>query len=248
LSKIGEIRFRGGYVIRGKIKTCTVTRKSTGKWFASVVYEPEAVGEGNVLLEEKKTSVGIDLGVSRFATLSDGTVFANPRFYERDMERIAVASRRMAKYEKGSKERLKYGRHLAHAYEHIVNRRKAFLDGVSRYLADHYDLIAMEDLNIKEMMESSAAHSLPRAIGSAAWNMLTTMTIRKAENAGGKVVLVDPRYTSQCCSGCGQLVPKDLSVRRHVCPGCGLDIDRDFNASLNILGLAVQTGPMCEYR
>jgi putative transposase len=98
------------------------------------------------------------------------------------------------------------------------------------------------------MMESSAAHSLPRAIGSAAWNMLTTMTIRKAENAGGKVVLVDPHYTSQCCSGCGQLVPKDLSVRRHVCPGCGLDIDRDFNASLNILGLAVQTGPMCEYR
>jgi len=113
-----------------------------------------------------------------------------------------------------------------------------FANKVSRQLVDRYGVIVFEDLNIKGMMQN---HRLAKSIGGVAWGMLVKATESKAAYAGSKVVLVDPRNTSQMCSRCGLIVKKDLSERVHSCPECGLSMDRDHNAAINILRLGMQS-------
>ena len=122
-------------------------------------------------------------------------------------------------------------------HERIANRRRDFAHKIGRQLADTYGLIVFEDLNTTGML---ANHCLAKSIADAAWSQLIQYTTYKAEWAGRRVVLVNPRKTSQMCSGCGTLVAKDLSVRVHACPECGLILDRDENAALNILRLGLQ--------
>lgn len=123
-------------------------------------------------------------------------------------------------------------------HERIANKRDDFVRKLSLELVRSYDLIAFEDLNVQEMMRN---HCLSKHIADAAWNKLITTTTYKAEWAGKRVVLVNPNDTSQICSGCGQVVQKDLSERVHSCPSCGLTLDRDHNAALNILRLGLQS-------
>jgi putative transposase len=124
---------------------------------------------------------------------------------------------------------------LAKLYEYIANQRKDTAHKISRYLVDHYDLIAFEDLNIKGMVRN---HHLAKSMADAGWRMLIQFTTYKAEYAGKKVGLVDPHNTSQACSECGQIVKKTLNERTHPCP-CGYTADRDVNAVRNILQKAI---------
>ena len=119
----------------------------------------------------------------------------------------------------------------------MTNLRDEFLHQVSRKLVDSADIIAFEDLDIKKMLQN---HNLAKHISDVSWGKLIQFTLSKASRAGKSVVFVDPRNTSQRCSGCGAIVQKDLSERVHDCPYCGLSIDRDLNAAKNILTLGLR--------
>ncbi|NMC34026.1 MAG: IS200/IS605 family element transposase accessory protein TnpB, partial [Veillonellaceae bacterium] len=126
---------------------------------------------------------------------------------------------------------------VAKISQDVQNHRDEFLHQVSRTLVDSADLIVFENLNISGMLKN---HHLAKHIQDHAWGKLIQFTQSKAAKAGKMVELVDARYTSQKCSQCGIMVPKTLADRVHHCPKCGLEMDRDVNASLNILTLGLR--------
>ncbi|MGI5992724.1 MAG: RNA-guided endonuclease InsQ/TnpB family protein [Methanosarcina sp.] len=234
LSKIGDVKIKLHRSLEGNIKRLTIRRTSTGKWFVSILTDVETYQP----LEHSDKSVGIDVGILSFATLSNGTYVPNPRFYIQEEKALARANRKLSKAEKGTPEKKKCLKSLCRVYERIANKREDFTQKLSKVLVDDYGIICFEDLNIKNMSKN---HNLAKHILDAAWNKLVTYTSYKAENAGRKVILVDPKNTSKMCSSCGMLVEKDLSERTHNCLFCGLSIDRDLNASINILRLGLQS-------
>ena len=231
LSKIGDVKIKLHRPVEGKIKTLTVTRSSTNKWYACFSVECDAQA-----LPENDKAIGIDVGLTHFATLSTGEQIANPRFFRADEKALAKAQRRLSKEKKGTKERARQRKAVAQIHERIAGRRRNFAHQVSHALVSMFGVIAFEDLNIRGMVRN---HRLAKSIADASWNQLIQFTSYKAEYAGRVCVLVDPRNTSQRCSGCGEIVAKDLSERVHDC-GCGLRIDRDHNAAINILALGLQ--------
>ena len=220
LSKIGDVRIKLHRPIEGKIKTLTVTRSCTGKWYAcfsvEVELQPFPATDG---------VVGIDVGLSAFATLSTGEQIANPRFFRTDKKALAKAQRQ------------KKRQAAARIHERIKFRRNNFAHQLSHALVSLYSAIFFEKLNIKGMVKN---HCLALSISDAAWNQTIQFTTYKAASAGRLCGQVDPRGTSQRCSVCGAIVVKDLSQRIHDC-SCGITLDRDHNAALNILALGLQS-------
>jgi len=233
LSKVGRVQMIDHRPIEGTIKTLTIRRFSTGKWFAcfSVETEPEP-------LPHTQRAVGVDVGLTHFATLSTGEQVANPRFFRKDERALAKAQRNLSNAEKGTPERAKRRKVVAHIHERIANRRRDFAHKLSRRLVNEFGIIVLEDLNIARMIKN---HTLAKSIADAAWNQLATYTRYKAASAGRTYLEVDPRGTSQRCSRCGGVVKKDVSVRVHQCPFCGLEIDRDLNAAINILAIGLDS-------
>lgn len=221
LSKLGSFKIKWHREIIGKIKTLTITRSSTGKWFACFSVETK-----EEILEKTFKSVGIDVGIKSFAVFSDGTEIDNPKFFRCDEKDLAKAQRK------------KNRKRAAKIHERIKNRRNNFVHQVSRYLVDNFDLIVFEKLRISNMVKNSR---LAKSIADASWSKLFELTSYKAENAGRKMIQINPRNTSQNCSECGELVKKDFSVRIHSCSNCGIEMCRDKNAALNILSLGLQT-------
>lgn len=185
------------------------------------------------------TSVGLDLGLNVFAYQSDGVVIPNPRIARRAEKKMRLRQRALARCKRGSKRRGKVKTDLARLHAKIVNTRTTWLHQQSARIARSYDLIAAEDLHIANMVKNP---HLARSISDAGWSKFLAMVEYKAERAGAHFVTVDPRNTSQKCSGCGELVPKSLAVRTHSCPHCGLVIDRDENAARNILAAVLGGG------
>jgi putative transposase len=235
LSKIGDIKIKLHRPIEGKLKTCTVRKMPTGKWFACFSVEIE-----DIPLPPRKDGsvVGIDVGLESFATLSNGEKIANPRFFREEEKALAKAQSKRDKLPKGSLSRRKATKVVERIHERITNRRNDFANQVSRQLVNRFGVIVFEDLDILNMLKN---HCLAKSISDVAWNMLVKATESKAAYAGSKVVLVDPRNTSQMCSRCGLIVKKDLSERVHSCSECGLSMDRDLNAAITILRLGMQS-------
>ena len=234
LSKIGDIKIKLHRPIEGNIKRLTIRRSTTQKWFVSILTDNDSYNP----LEHSDKSVGIDVGILSFAALSDGTSIENPRFYVKEENNLVKIQRKYSKLEKGTPERKKALKVLRRVHERISNKREDFAHKLSKTLVENYGIICFEDLNITKMVKDPL---YAKGILDAAWNKLVTYTSYKAENAGRKVVLVNPYNTSQICSRCGKLVEKDISERVHNCPFCNLSIDRDFNASINILRLGLQS-------
>jgi putative transposase len=234
LSKIGAVRVKLHRPVMGAIKTVTIRRDSVGNWYVCLSCEVEAQP-----LPVSAERVGVDLGLKTFAVLSTGDRLPRQRWMKQDAADMARLQRKKEKYPKGSPERRNVIRALHHAYQRATNRRANFAHRESRQLVNRFGLIAFEDLDIAEM-QSNGNHIVNRGMADVAWGQFVQFTTYKAESAGRAVLLVNPRGTTQECSGCGQVVPKDLSVRVHDCPHCGLKLDRDLNAALNILarGLA----------
>lgn len=234
LSKIGNVRIGLHRPLEGDVKTLTIRRDALGNWYAcfSVELAPDP-------LPPSPQVVGVDLGLTHFATLSTGEQVPNPRFFRQDERALAKAQRRLAKCARGTGEYRKRKRVVQHIHQRIANRRRDFSHKLSSRLVDEFQIVVFEDLDIRDMQENGY-RSLHKSIGDAAWNQLVQYTRYKAVKAGRECVLVDPRGTTQECSGCGEVVPKDLSVRVHECPHCHCVLDRDLNASLNVLarGLA----------
>ena len=216
--------------VEGTPKTVTLTRSRTGKWFACFSCETEAEP-----LEPTGTVVGVDVGLSSFATLSDeGKKIDNPRFYRRDEADLKRVQQRKdaAKNAQNWPENAKQQGILARIHERIANRRSDFAHQESRKLVNAYQVIVFEDLT---PMEMGTSRGMRKSILDVAWAQFIRMTVAKAAEAGRRVILVDPRNTTNMCSSCGERVPKKLSERVHICPQCGLVLDRDANAALNIL-------------
>lgn len=235
LSKIGTIKAIVHRPIEGKTKTLTIRRTSTGKWFACFSCELPDVEIVPCAIESR---IGIDLGLKTFATMSNGETVKNPRTFKTYATRLAKASQRRELKPKGSSERKKTRIIESKIHERIANVRKDFAHKTSLAIVQKYDLIALEKLDTKEMLESGT-QAMSRSIADVAWSQFVQFTQYKAASAGKRVILVDPTNTTKECSRCGVLVPKDLSERVHRC-ACGLEMDRDHNAAINILrrGLA----------
>jgi putative transposase len=232
LSKIGDVKIKLHRPLEGEARTLTISRDRLGNWYACFVVEVE-----DKPLAPSPYVTGIDLGLKVFATLSHGKPIDNPRFFRQDEKALAKAQRKASQFAKGTPERRKALRAVQHIHKRIANRRNDFAHQTSRALVNTYQGICFEDLSPANMVKN---HSLAKSISDAAWSQLVQYTTYKAADAGRACVLVDPRYTSQDCSGFGERVNKDLAVRIHDCPHCGLVLDRDLNAALNILarGLA----------
>jgi len=248
LSKIGSIRVKLHRPIEGTIKTCTI-KKEGDQWY--IVFSCEV--EEKEPLPVNNEAVGIDLGVTHFAALSDGIIIDNPRHFRRSQKRLEKLQQKLARCKKGSHRRAKVKNQFARTHRTIKNQRKDFLHKQSRKLVNTYGTLVFEDLKTANMTRrpkpkqdeqtgaylpngAAAKAGLNKSILDAGWYQFQQYCLYKAESAGRDVLLVHPKLTSQVCSGCGQIVRKDLSERWHSCE-CGAELDRDYNAAINILRL-----------
>ncbi|MFL5693126.1 MAG: RNA-guided endonuclease InsQ/TnpB family protein [Ktedonobacteraceae bacterium] len=232
LSKIGSLKMVYHRPLKGKMKTCTVRRSSTGKWYISFSLECEPER-----LPECAQQVGIDVGLKTFATFSTAEAIENPRFFRKEEQALAKVQRKHAKLTKGTPERRKHRKVLARVHERIVFRRDNFTHQQSRQIVDHFGVICVEDLHVNRMTHN---HCLAKSIADASWSAFLAQLSCKAEEAGRALGKVNPAYTSQTCSQCGHRQKMPLSERIFDCPCCHVHLDRDFNAALNILALGLQ--------
>ncbi len=233
LSKIGSVKMVYHRPVRGTIKTLTIHKSSTGKWYASFSCEVEPEH-----LPEKTTPVGIDVGLKTFATLSDGQAIANPRFFRTEEQALAKVQRKHGTLEKGTPERRKHRKAVARVHERIKWRRQNFTHQHSRKVVNQFGIICVEDLSVNRMLHN---HCLAKSIADASWSAFFSQLSSKAEEAGRRLVKVNPAYTSQTCSQCGHRQNMPLSERVYHCPCCLLSVDRDLNAAHNIKALGLQS-------
>lgn len=231
---VGEVKIILHRPIEGTPKTATITQSSTGKWY--VCFSCECAEPSP--LPDTGQQVGIDVGLKTFATLSDGQEIANPRFFRVEEKALAKVQRAHSKLAKDTPERAKHRHAVARVHERIAWRRGDFSHQYSRRIVNHFDLIAVEDLSVNRMVHN---HCLAKSIQDAAWSQFAALIADKAVWAGRQYVAVNPAYTSQDCSQCGHRQPLALADRTYTCPCCGVVLDRDFNASLNILGVGLHT-------
>jgi putative transposase len=225
-SGVGLLKIKVHRPLEGKLKTVSVKREA-GRWYAVITSECEVSP-----LPLHPAHVGIDVGLTAFATFDDGTEIGNPRHYKKAQARLRCAQRRAARRKKDSNRRRKAIRLLARIHQHVKNQRADFHHKISTWIVSNHGLIAVEDLNVKGL----ASGMLAKSVNDAGWASFISKLAYKAESAGRAFVKVDPRGTSQRCV-CGGSVPKDLSQRRHKCEACGLDVGRDHASAMEILRL-----------
>ncbi|MFP3949702.1 MAG: RNA-guided endonuclease InsQ/TnpB family protein [Candidatus Micrarchaeia archaeon] len=225
LSKIGEVQIKKHRRVKGKIKTLTIKRMLSGKWFAIFTSEVEMIPTLN-----RGPKAGIDLGIDHFVHTSDDFVIENPRHLKKATNRIKQAQKLLSGKKRGSKNRIKAKIRVARAYEKVVNRRRDFLHKTSRKLVNSYSLIALEGLNINRLGRTFLA----KHVFDCGWAEFSRMLHYKAEEAGSEIVFVDAAHTTQECSSCGSIQKKILAERWHIC-SCGATMHRDLNAAKNIL-------------
>ena len=247
LGKIGLLKFSNPYFIEGKSKTATVFRRWIGshfEWFVAIAFENDCYMKDFLSIDpvKERENVGIDLGLENMAVLSDGLVIPNDRTYRKKEKELSEQQRKLSACEKGTSDYNKQHSKLSHRFKRLRNHRKDMFHKISRELTENYRNIVMEDLPVVKM-EEDANRGMRKSYRDAGWSIFTNMIGYKAAEAGNHVIFVNPAYTSQLCSSCGTMVPKDLSVREHICPNCGLRLSRDHNAAINILnrGLGLQT-------
>lgn len=226
----GKIRTVVHRPLDGNFKQANIVKRASG-WYLLCVCEVKEKP-----LPKTGKSVGIDMGILSIIADSDGNTIENPRRLGSELKNLAhsqrIISRRMPK----SGRLKKQSRIIARRYERISNKHKDFLNKASKKYVEEYDVICIEDLNIHRMVRN---HHLSRVIMDASWYTFRHMLEYKAESAGKRVIAVNPRYTSQICSSCGEYVEKSLSTRTHMCPNCGYVDDRDVNAAKNILRIGL---------
>jgi len=229
--KLGRITTRFSRTFVGVMKTVTVTKTVTGKYFASILVESENQALSPVP-DVEETAVGIDLGLTHFLTLSTGEKVSHPKYLEKDLNRVRALHQRINKKKKGSKNRRKAIIKLALVHERVTNKRNDFLHKVSTRLVREFGTLCFEDLNVAGMMKN---HCLARHIGQSGWVKFKTLCEGKA-TADGKHIRTIGRFepSSKLCS-CGYR-NKDLSLSDRIwkCPSCQATHDRDVLAANNI--------------
>ena len=212
-------------------KTTTISMDSAGRYFVSFLVEEDIKP-----LKKRKTSVGIDLGLTTFATLSDGKKFKHPKLIKAKQVQLHRLSKALSRKKKGSKNRNKARLRLARLHCRIADARNDFLHKLSTKIIRENQTIAVEDLGVRNMMGN---HCLAKAIGDASWSSFVRMLQYKAEWYGRTLVKIDRFYpSSKRCNDCGYVLDKlSLDRRSWKCPECGISHDRDTNAAKNILAV-----------
>lgn len=215
----------------GIVKTSTITRTSTGKYFISILVE---VDEPDVSMKPicENKAVGIDLGIKTFAVLSDGTEIPNPKHLKQSLDKVKKLQRSLLHKTKGSKNRDKARRKLALAHEQVTNRRNDFLHKVTSYLVNNYDTICLEDLNVKGMIKN---HHLAQSLLDIAIGTFNTLLEYKAKERGVNILRIGRFEPSSKMCTCGYINHNlTLAIREWTCPECGSIHDRDLLAANNI--------------
>lgn len=251
LSKLGTVKLHLHRNMGGTIKTLAIKREGE-HWYAVFTCE---IGKPDALPVSYE-DVGIDLGVTHFAALSNGEFIDNPRHYRKAEKHLKKVQEALSRKKRGSHRGNKAVQAVAKAHRRIRNQRQDFLHKQSRLLVNRYQIIAFEDLQVANLLKrpkpkqdeetgqylpngAAAKAGLNKSISDAGWSQCVQLCIYKAAWAGRTLVQIDPRYTSQICSGCGAVVKKELDERWHSCE-CGCEFDRDTNAAINILRAAYQ--------
>ena len=243
LSRIGELRMFMHRSFVGHIRTLSIKRDAIGDWFVAIVVETPKeemrYPETDVKHHAGPISpVGTDLGLESIMTTSDDLHIEPPKYLRKSERKLKRAQKQLSKKMKESGKRKKARKKVAKIHRKIERQRDDFSHRISRDLVSDHDLIAFEDLNITGMVKN---HHLAKSIADAGWNKIVQYTMYKAESAGATAILVDPRQTSQKCSGCGNIRHNlKLSDRIYHCNACGLTIDRDLNAAINVLNAGIE--------
>ena len=224
----------------GKVKTVTIIKTTTQKYFASILVETD---QKNLPAPKIQNAIGIDLGIAHFAVLSNGQKIDNPGYLSNSLARLRVLQRRASRKKKGSQNRKKANLKVAIAHEKIKNQRNDFLQQISTRLINdnQVDTICVEYLLVKNMVKN---HKLAGAITDVSWSKFIAMLVYKGKWYGKNVIRIDPWYpSSKTCSSCGHVREEmDLSVREWTCDRCWAIHDRDVNAARNIQVKGIQTG------
>jgi len=236
LSKTGEIPIHLHRDIpeNATIKQVTVKREPTGEWFATFGIDVEEATPKE--LETPEKIVGIDVGILKYVHDTDGYAIESPNF-SAERDRLERAQSNLSRKEHGSANWEKQRQVVAERHAELKRKRRDFLHKLSNYYATEYDLVAVEDLDAKGLVELPG-NSRNRA--SAAWGTFLRMLEYKCEREGTHFVAVDPKDTTKECASCGVKTDKPLWVREHSCPACGFGADRDANAAWNILSRGLE--------
>ena len=232
LPKLGLVKIRDKQIPQGRILNATISQEPDGRYYCSLCCT-------DVQLEQyPKTNknVGIDLGICDFAILSDGSKIENPQFYEKSEKKLAKLQRELSRKTIGSNRWNKARIKVARLQSHIANQRKDFLQKLSTTIVKDFDVIAIEDLEVMSMKETDSKIRNKR-VGDVSWSEFRRMITYKSQWYGKQLVIIDRYYpSSQICHCCGYRDgKKSEDIRNWVCPNCHSELDRDINASINIL-------------
>ena len=237
LPKLKWVKIRGyrnTNNINGKIKNATISREPNGKYYVSILYEMY----DKVPIIKPRTIVGIDLGIKKLLTLSDGTVYDNNKYIDKYAKRIKRKQRELSRKEKGSKNYYKCKKELAILYSKLANARKFYTHKITKDITDEYDIITCEQLKTKEMIIKGKDNKLSSKINDATFSEIIRQFQYKARYKGKVFYQINTYYpSSQICSRCSAQDKryKDLTRREYKCLKCNQEIDRDLNASINIM-------------
>ena len=228
------VKIRQHRSFEGVIKSCTISKAPSGKYHISILVETEIQK-----LPASDMRVGIDVGIKDYAVLSNGEAYKNPKHLRKSEKRLAKLQRDLSRKQIGSSNRNKARIKVAKLHEKIANQRMDFLHKKSTEIIRENQAIVIEDLKVKNLMKN---HNLAKSIAEVSWSRFREMLDYKSRWYGRELIIAPPDYpSSQLCSDCGNRSSqtKDLACRIYVCPECGLEIDRDYNASLNLLKLTM---------
>ena len=235
IPKCQRIRIKMHRSFEGTIKSITVSRTTDNKYYISLLVETEIEP-----LEVTEKMIGLDLGIKDLIVDSNGKKYRNHKYLTKSQSRLAKEQRKLSKMVKGSNNRNKQRIKIAKLHKHIQNQRNDYLHKLSKKIIDENQVIALEDLKVKDMEQNN---KLARNITDASWSRLVSMLTYKANWYGRTVVKVPKDYpSSQLCHACGykNSITKSLNIRKWTCPECGTVHDRDINAAKNILSKGIE--------